>query len=299
MSNTPESGEPHHAPESVQPGGSSSETATPDPAHASNLNGASKELSDMKLVVLESAELATRTANKAADVGIEFKLATHDLQLILQRQRKFQTMLMSITAGVLVVFGLVFATITFTMKARINQMDEMLNATSSKIRELNEGLEVVGSVNEGFQEMVAKQANMAAAQTRLEVSLNEMIQANQNLPQEKAKQAEAREQALNKQVLALENGIKSQSQAINALAGQMQGLRKSMGDSGQIKKEMETLVKLQRELQNVESHTAMAASKAKPNTDPAPERPKERFVRYPRPESLGNPAQGSGVLNTQ
>ena len=303
MSNAPDHAEQHQASEH-QPSEGVSATPAPQPVghgHEPELDPATaaKELSDMKLVVLESAELANRSANKAAETGTEFKLATHDLQQMMQRQRKFQTILMSITGGLLVVFAVMFATITFTLKARIHQMDEMLSATSSKIRELNEGLEVVGSVNEGFQEMVTKQANMAAAQARLEVSLSEMVQSNQHVPQEKAKQAEAREQALNKQVTALENGLKSQSQAIGALATQMQGLRQSMGDAGQIKRDMEALVKIQRERQAAEANSSSTVSKAKPNPEPVPERPKERFVRYPRPETLGNPAQGSGVLSTQ
>jgi DNA repair exonuclease SbcCD ATPase subunit len=299
MSNAPESADLTPASEPIASRDAGTDADKKDAAQALDLEAAAKELSDMKLVVLEAAELANQSAGKATDVGVEFKLTTRNLSDMMQRQRKFQTVLISITGGVLVLLGLVFATITFTLKARINQMDEMLSATSSKIRELNEGLEVVGSVNEGFQEMVAKQAAMAAAQARLEVGLSEMAQINQNLPQEKAKQAEAREQALNKQVSALESGLKSQSQAINALAGQMQGLRQSMGDAGQIKRDMENLVKLQKERQASEANTAVAASKPKINAEPAPERPKERFVRYPRPETVGNPAQGSGVLSTQ
>jgi DNA repair exonuclease SbcCD ATPase subunit len=272
------------------------------PAHdhaEQSVSAAEQELSDMKLVVLESAELANRSANMATDAGAELKTATKDLIHTLQGHKKFHVIMISVTGTLLFLGALIFGTMTFTLKTRINQMDEMLEAMSKKVGELNEGLEVVGSVNEGFQEMVSKQSEMSSAQAKLEVRLNEMIQTAQAAPQEKNKQADAKEQAWAKQVQALESGLKSQSQAIQSMSGQVQSLQRALGDAGNLKKEMEALAKLQRERQAAEAQLLSQANKPKVAAAPAPERSKDRMVRYPRAETETTPAPGSGVLSTQ
>jgi DNA repair exonuclease SbcCD ATPase subunit len=262
-------------------------------------SAAEQELSDMKLVVLESAELANRSANMATNAGAELKTATKDLVHTIQSHKKFHVIMISVTGTLLILGSLIFGTMTFTLKTRINQMDEMLAAMSKRVGDLNEGLEVVGSVNEGFQEMVSKQAEMSSAQAKLEVRLNELIQTAQAAPQEKNKQADAKDQAWAKQVQALESGLKSQSQAIQSMSGQVQGLQRALGDAGNLKKEMEALAKLQRERQAAEAQLLSQANKPKVAAAPAPERPKDRMVRYPRAETETTPAPGSGVLSTQ
>ena len=294
-----------HAPEQAHPVEAATAPAAdaqahaPEAPHEQTVSAAEQELSDMKLVVLESAELANRSANMATHAGAELKGATKDLVHTLLGHKKFHTLMISITGAFLVLGAVIFGTMTFTLKARISQMDEMLSAMSSRVGELNQGLEVVGSVNEGFQEMVGKQADMVSAQNRLEVRLNEYIQSAQAEPQEKAKQAEAREQAMAKQIQALDGGLKSQSQAINSMSAQMQSLNRALSETANLKREMESLAKLQRERQAAEAQQLAQANKPKPAPTPQVERPKERMVRYPRAEMDTSPTPGAGVLSTQ
>ncbi len=262
-----------------------------------------QELSDMKLVVLESAELANRSANMATNAGADLKTATKSIHDTVKGQKRFNLIMASITGALLVFGALVFGSMTFTLKTRINQIDEMLSAMSKRVGELNDGLEVVGSVNEGFQEMVAKQEGIAAAQTRLEVRINEFVQSAQAVPDQKAKQTEARDQAVAKQVQALESGLRAQSQAINALSAQMQGLNRSMSDNSGLKREMQALAKLQRERQQAEASLLAQVNKAKAAAEAAPPpqaaKPRDRLVRYPRVDTDTAPTPGAGVLSTK
>ena len=286
--------EPSHA------AGAAHDASADHPApHDQTVSEADQELTDMKLVVLESAELANRSANMATHAGAELKGATKELVHTLMGHKKFHTIMIAVTGTLMVLAAVIFGSMTFTLKTRINQMDEMLAAMSKRVGELNEGLEVVGSVNEGFQEMVGKQADMASAQARLEVRVNEFVQSMQAAPDEKNKQAEARDQAFTKQIQAMEGGLKSQSQAINALASQMQSLNRSMAEAGNLKREMESLAKLQRERQAAEAQQLAQANKAKAAPPQPVERPKERLVRYPRAETETTPTPGAGVLSTQ
>ena len=56
-------------------------------AEAPGLNSAEHELNDVKTVVIESGEMATRAAGLAAKMGGELKLASQDLLQATKKQR--------------------------------------------------------------------------------------------------------------------------------------------------------------------------------------------------------------------
>ena len=283
--------------------------ATHEAAHPADANdhaglsATEKELMEMRDAVLTSAELANRSAHTATSLGMDLKDTTKSLQSTISTQNKKTYVLFGVT-GTLLVFGaLVFGTMTFTLKARLNQLDEMLGAMSKRVGELNEALEVVGSVNEGLQEMVAKQAGIASAQAKLEVRINEMMASAQNVPELTAKQIDAKGQVLAKQVQSLEGRMQSQAQALQSLGSQMQGLKAALGDTGGLKREMEALAKIQRERAAAEAGNAAQNNQAKAAAEAAAlaaarQRERERMVQYPRVGD-STPTPGAGVLNTK
>ena len=113
------------------------------------------ELEGIKLVALESAELATRSANLAVGAGENMKKATHNLEELMKVNKKQHQILLGIAGGLMFVTAIVFATSIFSLKSRINQMDTMLASLSKRVVELNDSVEMVGSVNEGLQAMVS------------------------------------------------------------------------------------------------------------------------------------------------
>jgi DNA repair exonuclease SbcCD ATPase subunit len=269
---------------------------------AHNAQADNDELEGIKMVALESAELATRSANLAVGAGENMKTATHNLEELMKVNKKQHQIMLGIAGGLMFFTAIVFGTSIFTLKSRINQMDAMLASLSKRVVELNDSLEMVGSVNEGLQAMVAKQDDITKMQGNLETRLNEAIKQSESMPEKTAQQVGEKGQALTAQVKSLEGRFVQQSKALNALANQVGGLQGAVGETGSFKKEMETLARLQRERQAAEN-TVTIKSNANANAANqaalAAAKQRERMVQYPRPQQETTPAGASGVLSSK
>lgn len=260
------------------------------------------ELEGVKMVALESAELATRSANLAVGAGENMKKATQNLENLMQVNKKQHQIMLGVAGGLMLLVAIIFATVVFSLKSRINQMDAMLASLSKQIVELNDSTETVGSVNEGLQAMISKQDEIAKAQSSLEARLNEAIKNAESVPEKTAQQVGEKGQVLAAQVKSLEGRFLQQSKALNSLASQVNGLQGAVGETGTFKKEMEALARLQKERQAAEN---AAAAKAAANVNAAnaaalaEAKKKERMVQYPRMQQEATPAGASGVLSTK
>jgi CII-binding regulator of phage lambda lysogenization HflD len=260
------------------------------------------ELEGIKMVALESAELATRSANLAVGAGENMKKATHNLEELMKVNKKQHQILLGIAGGLMFITAIVFATSIFTLKSRINQMDAMLASLSKRVVELNDSVEMVGSVNEGLQAMVAKQDDISKMQGSLEKRLNEAIKNTESVPEKTAQQVGEKGLVLAAQVKSLEGRFVQQSKALNALATQVGGLQGAVGETGTFKKEMETLARLQRERQATENTVtikAAASNNAANQAALAAAKQRERMVQYPRAQQETNPVGASGVLSSK
>ena len=260
------------------------------------------ELEGIKMVALESAELATRSANLAVGAGENMKKATHNLEELMKVNKKQHQIMLGIAGGLMFVTAIIFGTSIFTLKSRINQMDAMLASLSKRVVELNDSMEMVGSVNEGLQAMVAKQDDISKMQGNLETRLNEAIKQSESVPEKTAQQVGEKGQALAAQVKSLEGRFVQQSKALNALANQVGGLQGAVGETGTFKKEMEALARLQKERQAAENAvTAKAAANANAANQAAAAAAKqrERMVQYPRPQQETSPAGASNVVSSK
>jgi chromosome segregation ATPase len=214
--------------------------------------------------------------------------------------------MMGIAGGFMFITAIIFATSIFTLKSRINQMDTMLASLSKRVVELDESMEMVASVNEGLQAMVAKQDGISKIQGALEARLNEVIKETESVPAKTAQQVGEKGDALAAQVKSLENRFVQQSRAMNALANQVGGLQGAVGETGGFKKEMEALARLQRERQAAENaaaskaaaQAAAAASAANAAAVNAVKQ-REKMVQYPRAPQETSPAGASGVLSSK
>jgi len=264
------------------------------------------ELEGIKMVALESAELATRSANLAVGAGENMKKATLNLEQLMKANKKQHQIMLGIAGGLMFVTAIVFATSIFTLKSRIGQMDAMLASLSKRVVELNDSMEMVGSVNEGLQAMVSKQDDITKMQGNLEARLNEAIKNTESVPEKTAQQVGEKGQVLAAQVKSLEGRFVQQSKAMNALANQVTGLQGVVGETGGFKKEMETLARLQRERQvaeNALASKAAAQSTATANASNAAAlaaaKQREKMVQYPRAQQDLSPAGASGVLSSK
>jgi DNA repair exonuclease SbcCD ATPase subunit len=269
---------------------------------AHNAQSDNDELEGIKMVALESAELATRSANLAVGAGENMKIATHNLEELMKANKKQHQIMLGIAGGLMFVTAIIFGTSIFTLKSRINQMDAMLASLSKRVVELNDSMEMVGSVNEGLQAMVAKQDDITKMQGSLETRLNEAIKQSESVPEKTAQQVGEKGQALAAQVKSLEGRFVQQSKALNALANQVGGLQGAVGETGSFKKEMEALARLQKERQAAENAVTIksnANANAANQAALAAAKQRERMVQYPRPQQETTPAGASGVLSSK
>ena len=278
------------------------EHAAPAAHAASPANADNDELEGIKMVALESAELATRSANLAVGAGENMKKATHHLEELMKVNKKQHQILLAIACGLMFITALVFATSIFSLKSRITQMDAMLASLSKRVVELNDSIELVGSVNEGLQEMVSKQDDMTKMQSSLETRLADAIKKSESVPERTAQQVGEKGQVLADQVKSLEGRFVQQSRAMNALASQVTGLKGAVGETGGFKKEMETLASLQKERQAADN---MVAAKAAANNNAANQaalnavKQREKMVQYPRAQQETTPVGTGGVLSSK
>ena len=281
-----------------------------DESHSSHDAGSAAsdvdEIEGLKMLMLDSTELATRSANLAVGSAENMKKATHNLVDLMKVNKKQHQIMLGIAGGLMFVTAIVFATSIFTLKSRINQMDAMLASLSKRVVELNDSMEMVGSVNEGLQAMVSKQDDITKMQGSLEARLNEAIKNTESVPEKTAQQVGEKGQVLAAQVKSLEGRFVQQSKALNALANQVGGLQGVVGETGGFKKEMETLARLQRERQvaeNVLASKAAAQSTATANAANAAAlaaaKQREKMVQYPRAQQDLSPAGASGVLSSK
>lgn len=252
---------------------------------------AAKELRDIKVVVLDSAELATRSASLATTAGLDIKAAT-DKMLVVQGAHRKHNMIFLGVAGLIVLLaaGVLGATVA-TQYTRLKQIDAMLLAVGKRVTELDATMETVGSVNEALNNMVKQQEEAQKAQGKLESRLDDVIKNTQSMPEEAAKQFETKGQALVKQVQSMDGRLQAQANALRNLDQQLKSIQNQMSDSGQkIRQEVENLGRQQKERQQAEQAATKAAAAAQQAKAAA-----ERSLQYPRPAPTANPAANANA----
>jgi DNA repair exonuclease SbcCD ATPase subunit len=257
-----------------------------------------EDLEGLKIVVLESAELATRSANMATNAGADLKTATKNLETTLATQKKQTTILFGAAGGLMLLVAAVFVAMTISLKSKINQLDSMLDVMGKRVVELDASMELVGSVNQALQEMVSKQEGLTNMQGKLDARLDEAIKNSQSVPEQTAKQVDAKGQLIAKQVQGMDARLQQQANVLKALSTQLQNIQGAVGDTGGLKREMEALAKLQRERQTVET-TANSQASAAAAAAAAAVRQREKMVQYPRVQQDATPSGSAGVLSTK
>lgn len=243
-------------------------------------SNAEAELQEIKVVVLDSAELATRAANLATSAGTDMRQATDMMIKAHDKQRK-QAMILLISSGVLMLLSAcVFAGVTITLSSRLKMADAMLLAVGKRVTELDGTMETVASVNDALQTMAEQQQHNKKSQEKLEARLDEVVKSTQALPEAAAKQLEDKSQALVKQVQSMDARLAAQASALKNISNQVNTLQGQINESGQrLRSEVESMSRQQRERQNAETAAAKAAVQKQKDRDNA--------VQYPRPPTPG------------
>lgn len=273
-------------------------TTTPSPAAAAAIDpaveavdsqaaadaaalGTDGDLTDMRLALMDSAELATRAAGLAADAGVQLRTVSKELLGATHSQRKFSIVLLIVCGSLMLVAGGVFAALAWRLQARVNQLDEMVLAVGKRVVGMDASMESVGAVQEALQALLVKQEAIAALQVKIDGRLDEAIKSTQGMPELTAKQVDLKTQAMSQQVTAMDGRLRAQAGALSTLSSQMKGLQGALGDSGVARREMEAQLRKQREGQNADAAAVSAAAAAVRN--------RERMLQYPRAQPAEKP----------
>ena len=236
---------------------------------------AEEELNMIKAVVLDSAELATRSASLATNAGTAMREATEVMMKTHAKQRKQSMILLIVSGSLMLVTACVFMGVALTLFSRLKTVDAMLLAVGKRVTELNTTMETVASVNEALQNLAGQQEQAHKQQQQLEAKLDEVVKSTQGLPAAAAKQLEDKSQAIVKQVQSMDARMQSQAASLQRLSQQVKGLEGQIAESGQkIRNEVENMSRQQRERVQAEQATAKAAAQKQKERD--------TLLQYPR-----------------
>ncbi len=241
------------------------------------------EMIDMKLVLMDSAELASRVANVAADAGVDLRVASNKLTSSYEQQRKLLFLLIAIFGGLMIVACGVFATMAWRLQSRVSQLDTMVLAVGKRVIGMDASMESVGAVQQAMQELMVKQEAMTSLQSKIDARLEEAIKSAQGVPELTAKQIDGKTQEMSKQVQLLDGKLQAQANVLKTLSGQMKGLQGSVTDAGGLRRELEAQQRQQRERQAADAAAAAVAN----TTNVA--RNRERMLQYPRVQPAEKP----------
>jgi len=247
--------------------------------------GTDDGMTDMRLAIMDSGELATRAAGLAADAAGELRSSSKELQTSYHAQRKISMVLLVVCGSLMLVTGGVFSALAWQLQSRVTQLDSMVLAVGKRIVGMDASMESVGAVQEALQTMIIKQEAIAMLQVKIEGRLDEAIKSTQGVPELTAKQIDIKTQAMTQQVTAMDARLKSQAGALSNLSSQMKGLQGALGDTGAVRRELEAQARQQRERQNSEAATRTAAAAAAA----AAVRNRERMLQYPRVQPAEKP----------
>ena len=234
--------------------------------------------------VLDSAEIASRSAEAALAVGRDMKLATGNFKELGDAGYKKARLLLAIGGGVMIVCLLFFLIMGVRLVSRINKLDVMMEAVGKRVVDLNSGMESLEGLNKSVQDLASKQAELAKANSQIESRIDAQLKQSESLvqkvPSETAKQVAATSDTLKKEVQGLNSRLQSQASAVQNLGNEVKALKGSVANVDGLKRDVEALVTLQREryLEALQKNNASAA--------------RERSVQYPRvqPKAAENAA---------
>jgi uncharacterized protein YoxC len=231
--------------------------------------------------VLDSADIASRSAETALHIGRDMKQTTAQFRDMSDAGYKKARLLLAIGGGVMVVCLIFFLVMGVRLVSRINKLDVMMEAVGKRVIDLNSGMESLEGLNKSVQELATKQAELTKAQAQIEGTIDAQLKQSENLvskvPTETAKQVAATSDALKKEVQGLSGRLQSQASAVQNLGNEVKQLKGSVGNVDGLKRDVEALVTLQKEryLEALQKNNASAA--------------KDRTLQYPRVQPKGEP----------
>ena len=273
-------------------------------AFRTNLEAAdevARQLEEITNVVLNSAEVSTRSASVAASIGHQLRAVSNDITDNNKRSVLHSRVIMGVfMLFVAVAVGTFFA-ISTRMQQNIRQLDTITTAAAKRVIELDAAISYSVDSTKRQQELQDKQAEFTESQTKITARLDDMSKAVLALPQSVADQNtkanDAKMAALEKKLQSLETKLQTlvdkpapsvgpSQQALmadkQALTAEKQNLN---AENQRLKKEIDNLTAKLREKPPAPK-PAVAEPKPTPPPKPAPKpapAPKAEVQPEPKP----------------
>ena len=172
-----------------------------------------RQLEDITNVVLNSAEVSTRSASVAASIGHQLRAVSNDIADNNKRSILHSRVIMVVfMVFVAMAVGTFFA-ISTRMQQNIRQLDTITTAAAKRVIELNAAISYSVDSTKRQQELQDKQAEFSDSQTKITARLDDMSKAVLALPQSVADQNtkanDAKMAALEKKLQSLETKMQT------------------------------------------------------------------------------------------
>ncbi len=250
-----------------------------------------QEVQEIKSTMLDSAELANQAANHALKAGDDLQQATQNLTKLYDTQRKLGVLVLVSCGTLLVVATVLFVFMSSSLKQRIAQADAMLVAVGKRIVTMNESIEILNASGDILRTIASNQSALSDQQVKLDGRLDEALKGAQNVAATTTKDPKTPD--IGKLLQAMEAQIQGNTSALKTLAAQQRSKPATDPDVVTIRREVEaSLLRQQKKTQTPTPAPAPTLTQNQtppptpaPAVNPAPPKPVERLVQYPRVQS--------------
>ena len=265
--------------------------------HEAGEKSVSKAVESMETLigsVLDSAEAATRASATANSSTGNLVKSASKLDESADRSSKISTIVLSVGGAMLFVSVAVFGFMAAQLSKRTAELESMVLAVGKRVVEMNVALDQFSLINGSIDQLRLSQESFRDAQIQLTErlgGLDELMRIVQvEVPTKTAESVGRQSEAFTSQVMDVEARIKSQqkvtadlAKSMQGLAGQISSLKGQISGVGELNKDVEALVTLQRE----RYYELLQAQQPKSPGATGGEIDKKDsvIVRYPNPES--------------
>jgi hypothetical protein len=213
-------------------------------------NEVARQIEELTSVVLDSAEVSTRSASIAADVSSAMRMVVAKIEETNRRNvLHSRIMLGAICVSLLVAMGFFFG-ITLKMTKSIKELDVMTYAMSKRMIEIDGSISAIGKTNSDFSEITDKQEELNTTQKNVANRLDEIGRVMSTMPNLVADQnnklIDAKLLAMNKSLASMEAKLvanadadKLKQQPVQLVLTEIQKMRTEMNQSLQARDKLQ------------------------------------------------------------
>ena len=176
-------------------------------------NEVARQIEELTSVVLDSAEVSTRSASIAADVSATMRAVVSKIQENNRRNVMHSRIMLGAFCACLLIAMAIFFAITMKMTKSIKELDTMVYAMAKRVIEVDASLTAIGKTNSDFSEITEKQDEVITTQTQVAKRLDELGKSLAAMPMvvatEANKSSDIKFKDMQKQLTTLESKLQS------------------------------------------------------------------------------------------